>query len=285
MREGKRPGWEHGCYELMREKLATDRGRKLYGQRKITIEPVYGQIKHNRGYRPASCEEAAPPCVRVSLLCQANLASCGFRLGEASHRGGGFDGGVDSASRCWAVGDRVVVRARGGLCRECEEVMEAACEVPLEAPQCALVGLPFGLFAFEERLGGGVDAGAGDGDDVQRPVELAVTAAVQAVLAVLPGGARDRSDPGLQREARVALELFGASGSADQDRGNERSAAGLFEQPRALRLDQLEQLLLDRVDFTGQPADVGQQPTCDPCPDAVGQPAESSVGAVDLAHV
>ena len=56
--------------------------------------------------------------------------------------------------------------------------MEAACEVPLKAPQRALVGLPFGLFAFEERLGLGVDAGAGHGDDVQRPVELAVTAAV-----------------------------------------------------------------------------------------------------------
>jgi hypothetical protein len=32
----------------MRDTLATDRGRKLYAQRKITIEPVFGQIKHNR---------------------------------------------------------------------------------------------------------------------------------------------------------------------------------------------------------------------------------------------
>jgi transposase len=48
MREGKRRGWEHGVYEQMREKLNTDRGRKLYSQRKITIEPVFGQIKHNR---------------------------------------------------------------------------------------------------------------------------------------------------------------------------------------------------------------------------------------------
>jgi transposase len=48
MRDGKRPGWEHGFYELMREKLRSDRGRKLYAQRKVTVEPVYGQIKHNR---------------------------------------------------------------------------------------------------------------------------------------------------------------------------------------------------------------------------------------------
>jgi transposase len=49
MREGKRPGWEHGFYEAMRRKLTSERGRKLYAQRKITVEPVYGQIKYNRG--------------------------------------------------------------------------------------------------------------------------------------------------------------------------------------------------------------------------------------------
>jgi transposase len=48
MRDGKRPGWEHGFYELMRRKLSTENGRKLYAQRKITVEPVYGQIKYNR---------------------------------------------------------------------------------------------------------------------------------------------------------------------------------------------------------------------------------------------
>ena len=48
MREGKRPGWEDGVYEQMREKLTTDRGHTLYAQRKITIEPVFGQIKYNR---------------------------------------------------------------------------------------------------------------------------------------------------------------------------------------------------------------------------------------------
>jgi transposase len=48
MRAGKRPGWEHGFYEAMRERLKSERGRKLYAQRKVTVEPVYGQIKHNR---------------------------------------------------------------------------------------------------------------------------------------------------------------------------------------------------------------------------------------------
>lgn len=48
MRAGIRPGWKGGAYQQMRDTLASDRGRKLYAQRKITIEPVFGQIKHNR---------------------------------------------------------------------------------------------------------------------------------------------------------------------------------------------------------------------------------------------
>jgi len=43
-----RPGWENGLYQHMRDKLTTDRGRELYAQRKVTIEPVFGQIKYNR---------------------------------------------------------------------------------------------------------------------------------------------------------------------------------------------------------------------------------------------
>ena len=39
---------EDGVYEQMREKLQTDCGRTLYALRKITIEPVFGQIKYNR---------------------------------------------------------------------------------------------------------------------------------------------------------------------------------------------------------------------------------------------
>ncbi len=48
MRDGHRPGREGGLYEQMRDKLKTARGRALYALRKITIEPVFGQIKYNR---------------------------------------------------------------------------------------------------------------------------------------------------------------------------------------------------------------------------------------------
>ena len=48
MRDGPRPGWDSGIYERMRRRLSTDHGRELYAQRKITVEPVFGQIKYNR---------------------------------------------------------------------------------------------------------------------------------------------------------------------------------------------------------------------------------------------
>jgi transposase len=38
-----------GLYDFMRRVLATDHGSQLYTRRQATIEPVFGQIKHNRG--------------------------------------------------------------------------------------------------------------------------------------------------------------------------------------------------------------------------------------------
>ncbi len=48
VRDGTRPGWDGGMYAFMRRVLATDAGRALYAKRKTSIEPVFGQIKHNR---------------------------------------------------------------------------------------------------------------------------------------------------------------------------------------------------------------------------------------------
>ena len=48
LREGARPGWTGGLYDEMRRVLATPEGRALYGLRKITVEPVFGQVKFNR---------------------------------------------------------------------------------------------------------------------------------------------------------------------------------------------------------------------------------------------
>ena len=37
--------------DRMRRLLVTKRGKKLYGKRKETVEPVFGQIKEERGFR------------------------------------------------------------------------------------------------------------------------------------------------------------------------------------------------------------------------------------------
>lgn len=52
-------------------------------------------------------------------------------------------------------------------------------EMALEAAQRGLGGLAFGFLARDVASGGRVVLGAGDGDGVQRAVELAVAAAVE----------------------------------------------------------------------------------------------------------
>jgi transposase len=47
-RDTPRPGWHGGRYTSMREVLATDHGGGLYRRRKVMVEPVFAQTKHNR---------------------------------------------------------------------------------------------------------------------------------------------------------------------------------------------------------------------------------------------
>jgi hypothetical protein len=49
LRKGTRPGWDKGLYAFMRRVLATEHGHELYRKRMATIEPVFGQVKFNRG--------------------------------------------------------------------------------------------------------------------------------------------------------------------------------------------------------------------------------------------
>ena len=59
-------------YIQMREQLSTDEGRALYKQRKSMIEPIFGQIKHNR---------------RIDRFARRGLAACRaeWRLVMATH--------------------------------------------------------------------------------------------------------------------------------------------------------------------------------------------------------
>jgi Transposase DDE domain len=47
-RNNPSPNRRGGLYDFMRRVLATDHGSQLYTRRQATIEPVFGQIKHNR---------------------------------------------------------------------------------------------------------------------------------------------------------------------------------------------------------------------------------------------
>jgi len=58
---------------------------------------------------------------------------------------------------------------------------DAADEVALERSAGFAAGLAFGLFAFEEGVGLGVVAGLCERESVERAVELAVAARIEAV--------------------------------------------------------------------------------------------------------
>jgi Transposase DDE domain len=50
LRQGTRPGWDKGIYAFMRRVLATEQGQTIYRRRMATVEPVFGQLKFNRGF-------------------------------------------------------------------------------------------------------------------------------------------------------------------------------------------------------------------------------------------
>ena len=49
-RKSPRRGWTGGRYAWMRTVLATELGDQLYRKRKHTVEPTFGNTKHNRGF-------------------------------------------------------------------------------------------------------------------------------------------------------------------------------------------------------------------------------------------
>jgi hypothetical protein len=47
-REGERPGWQGGQYAFMRRVIKSPAGGEIYRRRQALIEPVFGDLKHNR---------------------------------------------------------------------------------------------------------------------------------------------------------------------------------------------------------------------------------------------
>src|SRR5450755_2068372 len=115
------------------------------------------------------------------------MSSAGSVDSEAG--GAAHDGGRDDRSRLRDVGE---VGAEG--------VEDLAGDVALEAAHDLALGLAFGGSALDVCAGAVAVAQPADGDEVKRPVGLAVTAVVEAVTGRLAGGRGDRARAAEHRE-------------------------------------------------------------------------------------
>jgi len=76
--------------DKMRKKLSTEEGKKIYGTRKITAEPVFGNLSQNLGFREFLLRKLEKVKGEFSLMCSAHnllkisgyLRKIGISLGE-----------------------------------------------------------------------------------------------------------------------------------------------------------------------------------------------------------
>jgi transposase len=67
----------------MRNKMSTEDGKKIYGLRKITVEPVYGNIKENFGFREFLLRGIEKVKIELNLVCIAHNLQKIWRLRAA----------------------------------------------------------------------------------------------------------------------------------------------------------------------------------------------------------
>ena len=60
----------------MRKVLATERGSELYRKRQPMIEPMFAQVKFNRGLDRFSAEDAPRPSGSISTCRRATASTC-----------------------------------------------------------------------------------------------------------------------------------------------------------------------------------------------------------------
>jgi len=68
----------------MRDKMATEKGKKVYSLRKITVEPVYGNIKQNLGFREFLLRGLEKVKIEMNLACIAHNLQKIWRLSQAN---------------------------------------------------------------------------------------------------------------------------------------------------------------------------------------------------------
>ncbi len=67
--------------ETMRSKLQSEAGRAVYKMRKAIVEPVFGQIKEQRGFRRFSLRGKQNVCREWKLVCAVSNLLKLFRAG------------------------------------------------------------------------------------------------------------------------------------------------------------------------------------------------------------
>ena len=68
----------------MRDKMKTEKGKKVYSLRQITIEPVYGNIKQNLGFREFLLRGLEKVKIEMNLVCIAHNLQKIWRLSQAN---------------------------------------------------------------------------------------------------------------------------------------------------------------------------------------------------------
>jgi hypothetical protein len=132
-----------------------------------------------------------------------------------------------------------------------EQPIEVAGEVALEQPRGLASALALGDAAGDVVAGRRIVLAAMEHDRVQRPIELAVTAAAEPVAGGLAAGRGDRRDAREACEARFGAEPAAVWPGDEQLGSDDRPDAGLVEQRRRERADVGEDLALELVGFDG----------------------------------
>src|SRR5579875_3889029 len=141
-----------------------------------------------------------------------------------------------------------------------EQSPDASGEVAFEAADRFALALAGCDLALDIGPGGWTEVHLGERDDVDRAVQLPVTATVQAVALGLAGAGGDRGGSAVPSETGVGTEPLRAGGVTDDDRGGHDPAAGLLKQRRAVSFDQGLELCEEIALLTGDLTDPGHEP-------------------------
>src|SRR5580765_8076870 len=162
------------------------------------------------------------------------------------------------------------------LSRERRQLGEAAVEVTGESALDAAACFPCGLAGGEESLvvaaGLLVVADALERDDVERPVELAVAAAVEAMAALFAARGLDGARAGECGEGSFASHSAAIAARDEQLRGADRSHAALLEQTRCELGDKLSERALYICDLSRESLDATAEPLQDAVRDRGARP-------------